>query len=288
MVTFLSTLSLRRATKRYWLAAHFKALFYPRSPCGERHITSAQAWIVYSFSIHALLAESDYRFCAACVPKNFSIHALLAESDSIGVLTLQSQTFSIHALLAESDVSQHSPSTVHTIFYPRSPCGERHIWATLTGQNTTFLSTLSLRRATAQRIAVMHDANFLSTLSLRRATPMTERMVAGFEIFYPRSPCGERQPRAGRCRGCGAFSIHALLAESDFNCLRQIGKPCVFLSTLSLRRATTAVKTGLAYHRLFYPRSPCGERLEHLSDLMCLCFFSIHALLAESDTCRSA
>ena len=57
-----------------------------------------------------------------------------------------------------------------------------------------------------------------------------------------------------------AISIHALLAESDSKPRRLKSRRCVFLSTLSLRRAT--------YHRIllprsanyFYPRSPCGER----------------------------
>ncbi len=55
--------------------------------------------------------------------------------------------------------------------------------------------------------------------------------------FYPRSPCGERQ-------------MYAL----------ELAGPMLFLSTLSLRRAT--INT---YHRIF------GEGI------------SIHALLAESD-----
>ena len=56
--------------------------FYPRSPCGERHIILQRIRIVNNISIHALLAESDR---ARKEPlKQFptiSIHALLAESD---------------------------------------------------------------------------------------------------------------------------------------------------------------------------------------------------------------
>ena len=80
----------------------------------------------------------------------------------------------------------------------------------------------------------------------------------------------------------------------------------VFLSTLSLRRATiscawSASKLGDFYPRSpcgerprvvtafrggvdnFYPRSPCGERLPPRKDFSCLPIISIHALLAESD-----
>ena len=58
----------------------------------------------------------------------------------------------------------------------------------------------------------------------------------------------------------GGFSIHALLAESDGQALNDIKAVGIFLSTLSLRRATRI--GGADYHRnqLFYPRSPCGER----------------------------
>ena len=56
-----------------------------------------------------------------------------------------------------------------------------------------------------------------------------------------------------------AISIHALLAESDVmaDALNMLAK--VFLSTLSLRRATWRL-WGLFRGRNFYPRSPCGER----------------------------
>ena len=101
---------------------------------------------------------------------------------------------SIHALLAESDGYLRSSQRHHTHFYPRSPCGERlfvcrilAIWKLYfyprspCGErllyckeytlSITFLSTLSLRRATLKiRGSVRPDEEFLSTLSLRRAT----------------------------------------------------------------------------------------------------------------------
>ena len=57
------------------------------------------------------------------------------------------------------------------------------------------------------------------------------------------------------------ISIHALLAESDFS-PDSLTIPCfTFLSTLSLRRATIAFAVQKASIPYFYPRSPCGERL---------------------------
>ena len=57
-----------------------------------------------------------------------------------------------------------------------------------------------------------------------------------------------------------SISIHALLAESDNRFGRPIDVQLVFLSTLSLRRATWKKFPPMCFIRHFYPRSPCGER----------------------------
>ena len=57
--------------------------------------------------------------------------------------------------------------------------------------------------------------------------------------FYPRSPCGERRRTSRRRLKPRDISIHALLAESDLDCKTKTGVTMQFLSTLSLRRATT-------------------------------------------------
>ena len=107
------------------------------------------------------------------------------------------------------------------------------------------------------------------------------------------------------------ISIHALLAESDLEGRVSAVEGFLFLSTLSLRRATIY---GYEYNRQvvhFYPRSPCGERPKFLMMLQSSIKFlstlslrratvirhgiagvsghiSIHALLAESDEARSS
>ena len=147
-VKFLSTLSLRRATHYDNYNLH----------CVE-------------ISIHALLAESDggvllsffvritflstlslrratHKTKNNCIDCCISIHALLAESDPLKSESLTTYFISIHALLAESD----------------------------------YYGCYSLR----------HSASFLSTLSLRRATWPPVRDIIQWEDFYPRSPCGER------------------------------------------------------------------------------------------------
>ena len=125
---------------------------------------------------------------------------------------------------------------------------------------------------------------FLSTLSLRRATIIRQHSEPDSSNFYPRSPCGERHPAKSESLTTYLISIHALLAESDpgeigifdhiFNFYPR--SPCgerpliphmarlkarLFLSTLSLRRATTDMTKRLIELRI-----------------------SIHALLAESDS----
>ena len=102
--TFLSTLSLRRATAKQLGLGACQAIsihallaesdkhivgtsqvfnnFYPRSPCGERHNINSSVTTADKISIHALLAESDHeRSLATLIAFSISIHALLAESD---------------------------------------------------------------------------------------------------------------------------------------------------------------------------------------------------------------
>ena len=146
----------------------------------------------------------------------------------------------------------------------------------------SFLSTLSLRRATQALSVTGSESQFLSTLSLRRATASIfvhlqnkyisihallaesdknfSNVVFSTSDFYPRSPCGERLcGKAGALKGL-QISIHALLAESDaYGRINDISR-LIFLSTLSLRRATSQCRTLASGIYDFYPRSPCGER----------------------------
>ena len=168
-----------------------------------------------------------------------SIHALLAESDYGALKHVHEEEISIHALLAESDLHK------------------------------------SLHRGRL--------LPFLSTLSLRRATVGAGQQGGLRDNFYPRSPCGERQSRGSDSIPKYRISIHALLAESDrpdyrphlwkgsisiHALLAESDTPkgiytiwaCIFLSTLSLRRATRSRYSQHQHEQNFYPRSPCGER----------------------------
>ena len=215
--TFLSTLSLRRATLPTDGLFFFVRYFYPRSPCGERRANNQPGQQGQHISIHALLAESDRRHCGDDGrPIHFYPRSPCGERRSGRPGTRRRDAISIHALLAESDSGRHIRKTRNEHFYPRSPCGERPSSTVIVILRKKFLSTLSLRRATTvQIVIIVVDALFLSTLSLRRATVGQKRL---------------RQKLA--------ISIHALLAESDGISLTLIIGFLGFLSTLSLRRAT--------------------------------------------------
>ena len=104
------------------------------------------------------------------------------------------------------------------------------------------------------------------------------------KYFYPRSPCGERLYDTYAKVLRVNISIHALLAESDFRHWTTYLNCSLFLSTLSLRRATHDRWVDLLRFQHFYPRSPCGERRSGRPETRQSCAISIHALLAESDS----
>ena len=122
-------------------------------------------------------------------------------------------------------------------FYPRSPCGER----------------------LDKQIAQLTEQAFLSTLSLRRATTQMQAAFKGPEISI-HALLAESDGHTHYMGVYEQISIHALLAESDNRYGRPIDVQFVFLSTLSLRRATS-LTTYLDTSSII----------------------SIHALLAESD-----
>ena len=216
VVQFLSTLSLRRATGKDNKAVNEEAHFYPRSPCGERHYDDLCFDLTDDISIHALLAESDIQQASA---------------------TPITAHFYPRSPCGERPGGQRIQHVDGADFYPRSPCGERPLLSFFHLPAYPFLSTLSLRRATALPYALKTEFEisihallaesdqmfrfhftssdkFLSTLSLRRATTALRQGLQGDDI-----------------------SIHALLAESD-----RVPVRCWRLD------------------RYFYPRSPCGER----------------------------
>ena len=202
---------------RPWMQAAM-TYFYPRSPCGERH--GAELDIHHNFPI--------------------SIHALLAESDSAGQ--------------AEKPGNRD--------FYPRSPCGERPSARSLVASlSRQFLSTLSLRRATAGQFCPGRTFQ----ISIHALLAESDRHCAD-TLWFRRH-----------------ISIHALLAESDLTLIQKLAHLCLFLSTLSLRRATGELQSMPRVYRIsihaLLAESDGINRVKRLLPT----WISIHALLAESD-----
>ena len=175
-------------------------------------------------------------------------------------------------------------------FYPRSPCGERRLVLVLHRQQEVisihallaesdlwtccwrrcagiFLSTLSLRRATARKqerggyhgisihallaesdLAAQYTNTMLGYFYPR--SPCGERPLQNLirytqhQHFYPRSPCGERRRRKSTLLpGMCNFYPRSPCGERRFFACSNI-TPLIFLSTLSLRRATRLDRAG--------------------------------------------
>ena len=261
-MTFLSTLSLRRATGTVSRLHSNSVCFYPRSPCGERprgeHHANSQQEFLSTLSLRRATLKTP------CV--RLSIDVFLS------TLSLRRATLNRPPpLTSRASFYPRSPCgerrvdfsffVLYHCFYPRSPCGERPPNHSLYLHNRKFLSTLSLRRAT-------YCCPYLSSLTRVSIHALLAESDKGNEFqqgrngrFYPRSPCGERPSSVRESLSGSTVSIHALLAESDGKGQSSGAGICKFLSTLSLRRATV---------KLFRQNYEC--------------FVSIHALLAESDT----
>ena len=169
---FLSTLSLRRATFQGPRFIRYRVDFYPRSPCGERQGKLLPAGILRRyFYPRSPCGERRRPHAAHRRGTGISIHALLAESDAARHYPASNAwDFYPRSPCGERPSSAPTLPSCRCYFYPRSPCGERPISARYVFSFMKFLSTLSLRRATAAIRQFPSHARFLSTLSLRRAT----------------------------------------------------------------------------------------------------------------------
>ena len=169
-------------------------------------------------------------------------------------------------------------------FYPRSPCGERHninssvntadkisIHALLAESDftalhdilklLTFLSTLSLRRATPikQEITVLAIAISIHAL-LAESDDILSILIIGFLEFL--STLSLRRATSRRCQRAeeSRISIHALLAESDNHFRHNPEEQQISIHALLAESDPD----------FLYPK----KQKRHIS---------IHALLAESD-----
>ena len=214
---FLSTLSLRRATHQGFTSVLHSVFLSTLSlrratPCGGVKV------IRNGISIHALLAESDHRYYYDEL--NFNLF--------LSTLSLRRAT-----------LLDNLAKTSYYYFYPRSPCGERQQeaietfkrgWISIHAllaesdnppiRSCTAFAAISIHALLAEsdyyNCFVESIADIISIHALlAESDPAPSRRKTTDMNFYPRSPCGER-----------LFSIF------------DVSLVCIFLSTLSLRRAT--------------------------------------------------
>ena len=168
-------------------------------------------------------------------------------------------------------------------FYPRSPCGERPATPRAGRQAAAISIHALLAESDVVHVTEHASPGRISIHALLAESDITDNSNRHSELnFYPRSPCGER----------------LVTKMTNF-------RAPIFLSTLSLRRATLSCAPpfgwrNISIHALlaesditdnsnrhselnFYPRSPCGERLAAGTVCGIMQGISIHALLAESD-----
>ena len=148
---FLSTLSLRRATRRHRGNDRSPIYFYPRSPCGERPMMPLMGAILILFLSTLSLRRAtisarrgaresiDFYPRSPCGERrsgsqhpdgttNFYPRSPCGERQTDPLDWYLMILISIHALLAESDsYTQMRGGRTFRHFYPRSPCGERRI-----------------------------------------------------------------------------------------------------------------------------------------------------------------
>ncbi len=177
-LTFLSTLSLRRATVASSTVIVILINFYPRSPCGERQLSK---YLVHGQ--HLFLSTLSLR-----------------RATQTAYFFLAGETISIHALLAESDSRQVFCFARQKNFYPRSPCGERH-------QDKFFVSP-------AKKIsihALLAESDSKSAQNSGALLRIWNKfygdcifMLTGKAVFYPFCPCFFH---IFWCEGSGNFMI---------------------------------------------------------------------------------
>ena len=248
--------------------------------------------ILYNFGIEVKIADISYNGAVYFMREIFTIAIFKIKADiRMNKTTLNSQkekhsiaNFYPRSPCGERPYTLSLPRRRKSDFYPRSPCGERlhicrgcvmihriSIHALLAESDTTKVAgLLALIYISIHALLAESDGSSAvfsgccTGISIHALLAESDADRIGYAVrllyFYPRSPCGERPQEVSVRRGVA-----------------------LFLSTLSLRRATCQRWQLCCADRDFYPRSPCGERLSMDALESYLINISIHALLAESD-----
>ena len=194
----------------------------------------------FRISIHALLAESDINraihglrcliFLSTLSLRRATLDASMSINPNPGFLSTLSLRRATNTSIAGRITSND--------FYPRSPCGERPPPAPQSKSSITISIHALLAESDLGTVITYNTVANFYPRSPCGERPFHRIQRKNHHYFYPRSPCGERRLQSTDINGRGGISIHALLAESDtIFAVRPYDAP-IFLSTLSLRRAT--------------------------------------------------
>ena len=180
---------------------------------------------------------------------------------------------------------QATPCPSWTHFYPRSPCGERQLHLT---HKKTHLTYFYPRSPCGERHNGLVQLRALTHISIHALLAESDGVICRIIRDRPNISIHALLAESDLDSSVALppheqISIHALLAESDFSVSVDSFISVIFLSTLSLRRATSPDGRRICNRPYFYPRSPCGERPALYCVFSALAPISIHALLAESD-----
>ena len=126
-VLFLSTLSLRRATKNNMKMRVIRTDFYPRSPCGERPCTMTTTICIVSFlSTLSLRRATSPASVTPAASRNFYPRSPCGERRIKPVFSeINTRDFYPRSPCGERRASDQPEQQEQHDFYPRSPCGER-------------------------------------------------------------------------------------------------------------------------------------------------------------------
>ena len=146
---------------------------------------------------------------------------------------------SIHALLAESDRISQGNKVQNRHFYPRSPCGERPVQIVI----VVVHALISIHALLAESDKSTPAKPFSTSISIHALLAESDtifwRIHQGKRNISIHALLAESDNPGGRAPSPPqGISIHALLAESDVALVIGFLSFTLFLSTLSLRRAT--------------------------------------------------
>ena len=213
---FLSTLSLRRATRAAVLAESrpkisIHALLAESDPAGPGSAGSSKEFLSTLSLRRATAILEDYDTSTTFL-STLSLRRATATAGKGGWTNEFLSTLSLRRATAAASIGGHP----HENFYPRSPCGERLVDI----QKNMVKVLISIHALLAESDIVQIAKNY-TELNFYPRSPCGERRPAAApnpqrsRNFYPRSPCGERPSLDCNRVYKDYISIHALLAESE-------------------------------------------------------------------------